>query len=66
VVSLLLVQRTKNYAFSFDKALNMKGNSAVFLLYALARLEVCDACLLFGLRMALTTQGLLCCDAESA
>ena len=33
-------QRTKNYMFSFEKALNLKGNSAVFLAYAVARLSV--------------------------
>lgn len=34
------LQRTKNYAFDYRHVLNMKGNTAVFLLYASARLAV--------------------------
>lgn len=37
--SLFLLQRTRNYSFSHDQALNFKGNTSVFLLYALARLR---------------------------
>ena len=33
-------QRTKNYAFDYKTVLNMKGNTAIFLLYAAARLSV--------------------------
>lgn len=32
-------QRTSNYVFSFDRALAFKGNSAVYLMYATARLQ---------------------------
>jgi hypothetical protein len=37
---VLFVQRTKNYVFSFEHVLSFKGNSAVFLMYAIARLSV--------------------------
>jgi arginyl-tRNA synthetase len=33
-------QRTQNYVFTYEKCLNLKGNTAVFLLYAVARLSV--------------------------
>ncbi len=35
----LASQRTKDYVFSFDKMLNLKGNTAVYLLYAFARIN---------------------------
>ncbi len=34
------MQRTKNYAFAHANVLSMKGNTAVFLMYAAARLMV--------------------------
>ncbi|KAG9394740.1 arginine--tRNA ligase [Carpediemonas membranifera] len=32
-------QRTKDYVFSFDRMLNLKGNTAVYLMYAYARIS---------------------------
>lgn len=49
-------QRTKNYAFSFDRVLSFKGNSAVFLLYAVARINV---------SINITSHACACCASEN-
>ncbi len=38
--AMMSSQRAKNYAFDYSHVLSMKGNTAIFLLYAAARLSV--------------------------